>query len=65
MMFVAAGGVAWVLFLEKAFAIMFGNYSKLQNRDPYLPLQCLTGEMDMLQLHTGSKALLYGNPHST
>ena len=45
-----ADGVAWVLFLEKAFAQLFGNYCKLQNRDPYLPLQCLTGEMELLPL---------------
>jgi hypothetical protein len=39
-----AHGTAWVLFLEKAFAQLFGNYSELEAKHPYVALQCLTGE---------------------
>jgi hypothetical protein len=38
-----APGEAWVLFLEKAFAQLFGNYSKLEYNFPEIALQCLTG----------------------
>jgi hypothetical protein len=39
----SAHGEAWVLFLEKAFAQLFGNYSELEAKHPYIALQCLTG----------------------
>ena len=43
MLLSAAPGEAWVLFLEKAFAQLFKNYSKLEYNYPEIALQCLTG----------------------
>ena len=38
-----APGEAWVLFLEKAFAQLLGNYRDLNNGYPHVALHCLTG----------------------
>ena len=39
-----APGEAWVLFLEKAFAQLFGNYKALEGSYPHIALHCLTGK---------------------